>query len=127
MLIASGRPIEVEDLLTRARALTPDEIHALAAGYHDLRFGDARERRGLVDLAVRRAEASHAWRELQDEAGEAVRGAAASCTWALSRLSLLFDAELATADAALVALLPERFSEEVADRIAGPWRRVACG
>jgi hypothetical protein len=75
MPIASGRPVEVDDLLERARSLTPDEIHALAAGY----------------------------------------------------LSLLFDAELAAADAALVALLPERFSDEVAAQIAGPWRRVACG
>ena len=127
MQIASGRPVEVDDLLDRARGLTPDEIHALAAGYHDVQYGDARERRGLVDLAVRRAGATPAWRELQDEAAKAVRDAAASCTWALTRLSLLFDAELAAADAALVALLPERFSEEVAARIAGPWRRVACG
>ena len=126
MPIASGRPIEVDDLLERARGLTPDEIHALAAGYHDAVYGDARERRGLVDLAVRRAEATHAWRDLQDEAARAVRDAASSCTWALSRLSLLFDAELAAADAALVALLPDRFSDEVAARIAGPWRRAAC-
>ena len=56
-----------------------------------------------------------------------MRHAAASRTWSLTRLSLLFDAELAAADAALVALLPDGFSEEMAARVAGPWRRVACG
>ncbi len=127
MLNITGRPPEVDDLLARARTLTPDEIRELAAGYADASYGDARERRGLVDGAVRQAEAGSLWRALQDEAGEAVRHAAASRTWSLTRLSLLFDAELAAADAALVALLPDGFSEEMAARVAGPWRRVACG
>jgi hypothetical protein len=127
MQISTGWPREVEDLLARARALTPGEIRTLAAGYGDARFGDARERRGLVDQAVRHADAASTWRGLGDEAARAGRESAASRTWALTRLSLLFDAELATADAALVALFPERFPDEVAARIAGPWRRVACG
>jgi len=127
MLIMTGRPPEVDDLLARARTLTPDEIRVLAAGYGDAAFGDARERRGLVDAAVRHAEAGSAWRALRHESADAVRHAAASRTWALARLSLLFDAELAVADAALVALLPGGFSDDVAARVAGPWRRVACG
>lgn len=126
MHITTGRPPEVDDLLARARTLTPDEIRALAAGYGDAAFGDARERRGLVDSAVRRAEAGTLWRRLQDETGEAVRHAAASRSWALTKLSLLFDAELAAADAALVALLRDGFPDEIAARIAGPWRRVVC-
>jgi hypothetical protein len=80
-----------------------------------------------VDAAVRRAEAASQWRGLQDEAADAVRQAAASQSWALTKLSLLFDAELAAADAAAVALLPDAFPDDVAARIAGPWRRVACG
>jgi len=126
MRITTGRPPEVDDLLARARTLTPDEIRELAAGYGGAEFGDARERRGLVDSAVRRAEAGTLWRALQDEAAEAVRHAAASRTWALTKLSLLFDAELAAADAALVASLPDGFPDDVAARVAGPWRRVAC-
>jgi hypothetical protein len=125
--ISTGWPPEVDDLLARARTLTPDEIRALALGYTDAAYGDPRERRGMVDVEVRRAGASGAWRGLQDEAAMAIRHAAATRSWALARLTFLFDAELAAADAALVALLPERFSEEVAGRIAGPWRRVVCG
>lgn len=126
MLIITGRPPEVDDLLARARTLTPDEIRALAASYGDAAFGEPRERRGHVDSAVRRAEAGSLWRALQDEAAEAVRHAAASRTWALTKLSMLFDAELAVADAALVALLPHGFPDEVAATVAGPWRRIAC-
>jgi hypothetical protein len=48
-----------------------------------------------------------------DESAAAVRHAAASRSWALTKL--------------LVALLPERFPDDVAARIAGPWRRIACG
>lgn len=126
MLITTGRPQDVDTLMARARVLTPDEICELAAGYSDVAFGDARERRGMVDTAVRRAEAGSLWRGLQDEAAEAVRHAAASRSRALTKLSLLFDAELAAADAALVAL-PDGFTDDVAARVAGPWRRVACG
>ena len=127
MLSMTGRESGVDDVLARARTLTRDEIRELARGYSDATFGDARERRRLVDQAVRRAGAAVTWRGLQVAAAQAVRDAAASRSWALTRLSLLFDAELAAADAALVALLPDRFPDEVAARIAGPWRRVACG
>jgi hypothetical protein len=126
MRISTGWPSGVDGVLCRARTLTPDEIRRLAIDYHDASFGDAGERRRLVDLAVEGAGASGAWRGLQDEVAGALRQAASTGSWALSRLTFLFDAELAAADAAAVALLPDRFSDEAAARVAGPWRRIVC-
>lgn len=117
---------EIEVILDRAHGLTQHEIWCLATAYRDPAFGEPEARRRLAGLAVRRAGSDPSWRKLCAAASTAVHAAAGPAEGALLKLALLFDAELAVADAALVALLPGRLSDEVRSRIAGPWRRITC-
>ena len=134
--VPADRPARIEAILERARQLGGAEIPVLAsrgegcAGEQDrLKFERWRTRARVISIAVARSGLSRQAGQLQAAAASAGRSAAER-QWGADRLGplgLLFDAEMAAADAVLAVLLEDHLSEEVASLLRLPFERATTG
>ncbi len=120
-----GRPDvdpAIVGIVTRARTLSAHEIWRLGLALRELDYS-----RQALEIAARRSGRVFEARQIQSEVTDAVY-AATSDTPArapLALFGLLFDASIATANAALAALLSDRLSAERAAALQSPWLSVA--
>ena len=133
--VPADRLARIEAILERAGTLSSAEIPALVfafrsegpAGEQDRRGSEYRRRRfRAISIAVARSGLACQAGQLQGAAARAVLSAAARQwhTERLGPLGLLFDAELAAADAVLAVLLEDHLSKEVAELLGRPFERA---
>ena len=126
---------DVESILDRARGLSVPEILRLAALYRRATTrldgepagpDPALDRPRVISIAASRSGRRSEVHQLQGAAGDAVETAVGSeeATHALLRLGMLGEAEHAVGDAAIAELLADRFSPQIAQALAAPWRDV---
>jgi len=136
--VPADRPARIEAVLERVRQLGSAEIPVLVfalrgeghAGEQDrLKCQRRRKRARVLSIAVARSGLSREVGPLQAAAASAVRSAAER-QWGTDRLGplgLMFDAELAAADAVLAVLLEDHLSNEVASLLRQPFERATTG
>ena len=134
--VPADRPARIEAILERARQLSGAEIPVLAsrgedrAGEQDRLTCERRRKRArAISIAVARSGLSRQAERLQAAAAAAVRSAAER-NWGADRLGslgLMFDAEMAAADAVLAVLLEDHLSEAVASLLRQPFERATTG
>ena len=131
--VPADRPARIEAILERTRQLGGAEIPLLAsrgeecAGEQDRLQCERRRRRArAISVAIGRSGLSREAGQLQAAAAAAVRSAAERA-WGADRsrpLGLLFDAELAAADAVFAVLLEDHLSAEWVSLLRHPFERA---
>jgi hypothetical protein len=134
----ADRLARIEAVLERARLLTGTELPKLVfafrgegrAGEQDRLVGERRRTRSrAISIAIARSGLARQADQLKGAAATAVRSAAERHwkTDGLKTLGLLFDAELAAADAVLAVLLEDHLSVEMARLLSQPFERATSG
>jgi|NGEPerStandDraft_6_1074524.scaffolds.fasta_scaffold10673_4 hypothetical protein len=130
--VPADRLARIEAILERAGTLSGTELPALVfafrieghAGEQDRLGSEYRRRRfRAISIAIARSGLARQAGQLQGAAASAVLSAAAR-QWKTDRLGplgLLFDAQLAAADAVLAVLLEDHLSKEVAELLSQPF------
>jgi hypothetical protein len=136
--LPADRLERIEAILERAATLSGTEIPALVfafrseghAGERDPLGSECRRRRSrAISIAIARSGLASQAGQLQAAAATAIRSAAERQwkTGMLSPLGLLFDAEMAAADAVLAVLLEDHLSREVAGLLGQPFNEATTG
>lgn len=134
----ADRLARIEAVLERARLLTGTELPKLVfafrgegrAGEQDRLVGERRRTRSrAISIAIARSGLARQADQLKGAAASAVRSAAERQwkTDGLKTLGLLFDAELAAADAVMAVLLEDYLSVEMARLLSQPFERATNG
>ena len=134
----ADRLARIETVLERARQLSGTEFPRLVFAFRgEARPGEQgrlegerrRTRSRAISIAIARSGLARQSDQLKGAAAAAVRSAAERQwkTDGLRTLGLLFDAELAAADAVLAVLLEDHLSAEMARLLSQPFDRATSG